>query len=334
MLVVLLVTISAALLSVAGAAEHAPPSTIEIAQDGNFKVYLPLISKGGASAQPLPPGKLPATLIGTWFGGAIPPTDFYNPATGQWRDTNGLGQLYMFGADGGYTYAGFLRLQNGQCRTEVSTYQQGQAQATGATLTLTPGIAKTRTVVVCGSRSDSTTNGPFAPKTIGWATGANDNGIEQLTLTDSQATTSFYKQGMAESLVGAWHRGAVVSTAFYDQTTQSFAPQSDAGAWFRFNADGTYSFGEFGYGQNEQGCALSGWIYQEGTVSVSGGQLTITPKAGMARVESDCDPEHPQQKPYVEAGRAYTWLFRDRAADPKLVLIPLDYYQELVFTRE
>jgi hypothetical protein len=58
----------------------------------------------------------------------FPPTDFSNPATGQCRDTNGLGQMYMFGADGGYTYAGFLRLQNGQCRTEVSAYQQGQAR--------------------------------------------------------------------------------------------------------------------------------------------------------------------------------------------------------------
>jgi hypothetical protein len=312
-----------------------PTSTMAQSVAAKGAVYLPFMTKaGGTSPAPQPGGQLPAEIVGTWFTGVIPPTDFYDPSTGQWRDTNGLGQMYVFGAGGSYTYAGFLRIQNGQCRSEVSTYQQGTARAAGGSVTLTPSIAKTRTVIVCGSTSDTTTSGPFDPKTLTWAMGETDGGVEQLLLTDNTSTTSFYRQGMTKRLAGAWRRGEVSSAGFFDPAKQSFAPQAGEGAWYRFNADGTYSFGEFGYGQDENGCALTGWIYQQGTLSVSGSQLTTTPTSGVARVENECYPGQADQKPYVEASRSYAWLFRDRATDPKLVLIPLEMFQEFEFTRE
>lgn len=311
------------------------PTPAAQAQANPIKGYLPMMSKSGNAPPPAPPaGKLPDAIVGTWFTGAIPPTDFYDPTTGQWRDTNGLGQMYIFTADGSYTYAGFLRLQNGACRSEVSTYQKGKAQATGATITLTPSTAKTRTVIVCGSQSDTTTDGPFDPRPITWATSFNNSGIEQLTLTDNGTATSFGKQGMAQALVGAWQSGAVRSTNFYDPATQTFAPQNGAGAWYRFNVDGTYTFGEFGFGQDAQGCQLMGWVYQTGTLEVSGGSLTTKPQSGVARVENACTPGQPQQQSYVEVARSFAWLLRDRTTEPKLVLIPLERFEELVFTRE
>jgi hypothetical protein len=263
-----------------------------------------------------------------------PATDFSDPTTGQWRDTNGLGQMYIFTADGDYTYAGFLRLHNGQCRTDVSTYRQGTAQATNESLIVTPTIAKTRTVIVCGSTSDTTTTGPFDPMTITWSIGVDAGGIEQLTLTIAGQSTVFYRQGMAQSLVGAWQRGAIISTNFYDPGTQTFAPQSGPGAWYRFNADGTYSFGEFGVGHNPHGCALTGWVYQEGTVSVAGGTITTTPTTGVARVENACTPEQPQQQPYVEAPTSYAWFFRNLTTAPTLVFIPVEHFHEFVYTHE
>ncbi len=280
-----------------------------------------------------PTDPLPAALVGTWFTGVGPPTDFYDPTTGQWRDTTGLGQMYSFTADGTFTYAGFLRLQNGQCRTEVSTYKQGAAQVIGELLTLTPTIATTRTVIVCGSTSDTTTDGPFDPTTITWSIGLDTGGIEQLTLTDNSAATMLCKQGIAQSLVGTWRRGVVVSMNFYDPVTQTFAPQSGEGAWYHFHADGTYRFGEFGFGPDPHGCKLAGWVYQEGTLSVAGGTLTTTPTSGMARVENACTPDQ-QQQPYVEAPRSYAWFFRDPAINPTLVLIPVEQFQEFVYIRE
>lgn len=312
------------------------PSTTT--QNDQHNVFLPMAIASG-QALPTPPtippnGNVVAELVGTWFSGAIPPTDFYNPTTGEWRSVNGLGQMYRFNADGSFTYAGFLRLQNGQCLSEVSVYKQGKAQTNGVTISLTPNLSKTRTVIVCGSHSDSTVNGSLEPYPIGWSIGEDQGGRTQLVVTEGTQTTTYSKEGMAPQLAGAWHNGAVVSTNFYDARTQTFTPQTEAGTWFRFNADGTYSFGEFGYGRDNQGCELTGWIYLEGTLSISGSKITTTPRSGVARVENACKPGQVQQQPYTETAKSYAWLFRDRPADPKLVLIPLEHFEEFIFTRE
>jgi hypothetical protein len=277
---------------------------------------------------------LPAELLTTWYTGALPLNDFYDPATGAWRAQNGLGETYTFAANGDYTYAGFLRLQNGQCFTEVSSYREGKAQATNGALTLTPDFAKTRTVIRCGSNSDTTTDGPFDPTTVTYAVTEKANGHIELVITDNGSTTAFYRHGMVASLVGGWQRGGVTPTGFYDPATQTFAPQADAGGWYRFTAEGTYTFGEFGYATDDQGCALTAWIYLEGTLEIAGGRLTTTPASGALRVDNACNPGAPRVQPYTEDARAYTWLFRDRESDPKLVLIPLEMFQEFIFSPE
>lgn len=301
----------------------------------NFNLYLPASSKEGQGTPPPPPpsgNKLPTELVTTWYTGVVPPRDYYNPVTGEWRATNGLGQMYEFRANGDFIYAAFLRIQTGQCVTEVSVYRHGTVTATNRQLTMTPDVAKTRTMIRCGSNSDSTTDGPFDAKTIPYQVAEDAKGLVQLTLTDGGNDTSFYRQGMVESLVGAWHQGAVRSTGFYDPATQTFAPQNGEGAWYRFNADGTYSFGEFGYGVNGN-CALTGWIYQEGTLTISGSKLTTTPTSGMARMDNACTNSS-EVKSYVEGEKSFTWFYRDRTTEPKLVIIPLDHFQEFIFVAE
>lgn len=303
-----------------------------------FMLYIPESLKAGTEVPPPPPpgGQLPAEVVGTWFSGVIPPVDYYDPATGEWADVAGLGEMYVFDTNGDYTYAGFLRIQNGACVSEVSTYKKGKAEkATTGKLTLHPELAKTRTVIICGSRSESTTDGPFDATTISYDVAEDNGGRVQLTLTAGESSTSYYKQGMAESLVGTWQRGAVTSANFYDADTKSFAPQDGEGSWYHFNADGTYTFGEFGYGTDVNGCALTGWVYLQGTVSVSGSKLTTTPVSGVSRVDNACQPGAPVVKSYEEAERSFAWLYRDRGTDDeKLVIIPLEAFEEFVFMRE
>lgn len=308
------------------------------APEADFTLYLPASIKSGVANPPPPPppagDSLSAELATTWYTGALPLTDFYDPATGSWRAQNGLGESYTFDTSGNYTYAAFLRLQNGQCLTEVSSYRKGKAQAENGQLTLTPDLAKTRTVIRCGSNSDTTTDGPFEATTIAYEVAEEANGHIQLTLTDGDNSTSFYRYGMVESLVGKWQRGAVTSAGFYDPATNTFAPQNGEGGWYQFNVDGTFRFGEFGYGTDSQGCQLTAWIYQEGTLEIAGGRLTTTPSAGALRVDNACNPGTPQVTSYVEEERSYTWLYRDRESDPKLVIIPLEAFQEFIFVPE
>jgi hypothetical protein len=251
-----------------------------------------------------------------------------------WRAQNGLGVSYTFEGDGDFSYAAFLRLQNGQCLTEVSSYRTGKAHASAGKLTLHPNVAKTRTAIRCGSNSDTITDGPFDATEIAYGVTEEVNGQIKLNLTDQGNHTAFYRQGMVASLVGAWQRGGVSSVGFYDPAIQSFAPQDEEGGWYRFNADGTYSFGEFGYGTDKEGCALTAWVYQEGTLEIAGGRLTTKPVAGALRVDNACYPGTPEVTSYVEGERSYTWLYRDRTSDLKLVIIPLDFFQEFVFTPE
>ncbi len=283
---------------------------------------------------PTPVNPPPAALVGTWFVGNAPLNDFYNPQTGEWRDANGLGQMYVFGADGAYTYTGFLRLQNGQCRSEVSVYKQGTVSGQGASLVLNQAMAKTRTVVICPTPQESIVEEGVATTALTWAVAYDSKGHQQLTVTQDDKPTVFDRSGMEPTLVSAWRRGEVPSTGFYDPATDTFAPQTNTGSWFRFTADGKYQFGEFGYGQDNAGCKLTGWVYQEGTLDVVGGRLTTTPTSGVARVENECHPDQPQQKPWLDPVKSYAWNFQDRSTAPKLLLIPLERYEELLFLPE
>ena len=320
-------------------------------------IYLPLVTKANSTSTatptptatpttaptptpsatptaPAPTNPPPAALVSTWFAGNAPLNDFYNPQTGEWRDANGLGQMYVFTADGGYTYTGFLRLQNGQCRSEVSVYKQGTVSAQGAALVLRQSMGKTRTVLICPTPQETITEETTATITLGWEVAYDNSGHQQLTITENEKPTIYNRQGMEPTLVGAWRRGALTSNGFFDAATNSFAPEPGEGAWYRFTADGQYQFGEFGYGQDNAGCQLSGWVYQEGTLDITSGRLTTTPTSGMARVENECHPEQTRQETWLDPVKEYAWIFRDRATDPKLVLMPLGRFEEIIFMPE
>jgi hypothetical protein len=152
------------------------------------------LNKVVAVAPPPLAGMLPSKLAGTWYSGVAPLRDFYNPLTGEWRKANGLGQMYHFESNGRFVYAAFLRLQTGLCITEVSTYRVGKAKATSDTITMTPTLAKTRTVIQCGSNSETVTDGPFDPVPMNYEVTANAQGQHQLILTDKGTSMTLLRQ--------------------------------------------------------------------------------------------------------------------------------------------
>ena len=300
-------------------------------------VYLPLLLGGATSTAPTPTpplGSLPAALSGTWFSGQLLPRALYDPITGQWGSANGLGQMYEFAANGTYTYLAFYRVENPGCASEVSVYRQGTANADGESLTLRPTTVKTRTVTTCGSRKETVTHSPYDLTTIPWSVSYDKFGHKQLTLSEQGKSTSYYKDGMAEEVVGSWRKGEITSAGFYDPATGVFAADPGEGWWLSIGADGRYRWGEFAHGQNNQGCALTGWLYLEGTVGVSGSYITFTPSAGVARVENACTPDQPSQQPWKEDAKGFTWLFHDYPTSPKLVLMPDGRFEEIVFLPE
>jgi hypothetical protein len=62
--------------------------------------------------------------------------------------------------------------------------------------------------------------------------------------------------------------------------------------------------------------------------------MTFTPTTGVLRVENACAPDQPRQEPWKDDAKGFTWLFWDREASPKLVLMPDGRFEEIVFLPE
>lgn len=302
-------------------------------------VYLPLALSGRTNAQPAPPapppaGSLPAALVGTWFSGQLLPRALYDPTTGQWGSANGLGQRYEFAANGDYIYLAFFRAESPGCSSEVTVYRKGRASADTTTLTMRPAAVKTRTVINCGARRESVTDGPYDPRVTPWEVAPDDFGHKQLTITEDGKTSVYSKDGMAAELAGTWRNGAIDTAGFYNPATGVFAADPGEGWWISIAADGHYRWGEYAHGTDNQGCAMTGWVYLEGSTTVSGSHITFTPSAGVLRVENACAPGQPRQEPWNDGAKGFTWLLRDFATSPRLVLIPDGRFQEYEFLPE
>lgn len=329
----LLTTLVLSLLFTQGASAQADtPKTA----DATANLYLPLIT--GGTGNPNPGTQLPEKFVGTWFTGNAPLNDFYNPTTGEWRDVNGIGQMYNFASNGDYTYTAFARFQTGACKSEVSVYKQGTASINGTALTLTTNASKTRTVTVCPTPHESITEGSQAPVTVEWTLGPNDSGIIKLITTaegsEGPVETEFAKIGMAESLVGIWYEGDLRADGFYDPATKTFDPNSGEGSWYEIAADASYRHGEHGFSApNAQGCVLEGWVYETGIIEVRGGALTIKPQNGILRLVNSCDGTPTVTDPWVAEPNNFAWKHLNPNGDVKLVLIQLMPFAEYIFHR-
>ncbi|MCB0126037.1 MAG: hypothetical protein KDE58_27460, partial [Caldilineaceae bacterium] len=64
-----------------------------------------------------------------------------------------------------------------------------------------------------------------------------------------------------------------------------------------------------------------------------GGRLSMTPQSGMLRQQNSCPPYDAAQNAWLDDARDYTWFYRDRTTEIKLVIIPLSPFVEFIFHR-
>jgi hypothetical protein len=306
-----------------------------------FQVYLPLVR--GASTAPAPPappspvpgGALPASLARQWFTGNLTTISFYDPTTGAWSQPSGLGELYRFAADGGYTYAGSLKIQNGACLSEVAVYQTGVARAAAGELELQSSFSRTRTRIICGGVSESVSEALPAIKRVAYRVAIGPEGRTELTLGAGNDAKTFALLGIDEQLLGAWQVGGVSSQGFYDPATGQWAQPTAPGEWYRFAADGRFTYGRYIEQQDEEGCTISAWAYQEGEFGMSGSRLTIRFTAGRGRLENSCLPDEVQDEPFVITKQGeYAWQRLSDGQIQQLRLLQLIPFQSWTFNKE
>lgn len=294
--------------------------------EGASTVYLPLVvAPRGAAAPPPPAGSLPAQLVGTWFNGQVLNLQFYNRSTGVWGDAGGLGHMYVFRADGGYTLVSFLKLGEGTtCVSTVSKYQSGTARVSGGSLLLTPATSRTRTVT-CGT-SASDVEGSHATYSLPWQVGEDDNSHTRLWLTEVQGRTEYYKDGLGPQVVGDWANGDGGAIWLYDPDSGQWAePTGERSEWYAFYADGTFRHGlvETGFGGDP--CYPVTMRYEEGVLGGRGSNITLETTAAIRRTVSACDPEGAIEEG-LPAGsfERWAWAVPAASAGERLDLLRVD----------
>lgn len=322
--------------TIAAPAEQAAPAA-------TYQVFLPAVvqaAKPPAPAQPgqpapPPAGALPASLARQWFTGNLTTISFYDRTTGTWSQPNGLGELYAFAPDGSYTYAGALSIQNGACVSEVSVYQTGVARAGASELELQATFSRTRTRVVCGSVSETVSEELPPVKRMPYRVAVGAEGRTELTLGSGDSAKTFSLLGIDEQLLGAWRMGGVSSRGFYDPATGRWARPAGPGEWYRFGADGRFEFGMYEQQQDEHGCTLSFWTYQQGEFTLSGSRLTTRFTSGRGRLENSCTPGQVRDEPFVvEQQGEFAWQVLSEGGAPQLRLLRLMPFGSWTYTKE
>jgi hypothetical protein len=306
-------------------------------QDEN-RVYLPMLASSGTRPQPTTPpaGSLPAELAGTWFSGQVLNRQLYNRDTGLWSDPGGLGHMYTFSADGSYSLASYLKLGEGTlCVSTVWKYHTGTARVNGATLELTPNYARTRTQIVCGSHSDSETEGPYTTTSIPWQVGRDDQGHTRLRLVEAQGETLYYKDGIAPQVLGGWRTGELTRAGFYDPASGQWGDPSGLGEWYSFEANGRYQRGKvsLGYGGDCQQAVL---LYEEGALGGSGSDLTMRTTLSLRRTIDLCDQSQVlDETPATGRYERWNWRLTEGESGEVLGLLRIEGgFQQIVFERD
>jgi hypothetical protein len=317
-------------------------------QSTGYTVALPLVlggsSAGGPGGNPSnpggnpsnPTGNTPAELVGTWYSGQLLNTQLYDPAERQWHDAGGLGHTYTFEANGTYMLASALEIKSGMfCESHVWKYERGTVQAEGANLLLTPSTSRTRTVVDCGSHTDTELEGDHATITVPWQLGLDAQGHTTLQLNEAHGLTSYFKDGLSPQMLGAWRKGDVHAEDFYDPAANVWAAPTGEGEWYRFNADGSYQHGEVALEYGAGDCNFVVLTYQTGRLSGSGSTIMLQPEGGMRTRANLCDTDQFTDQP-LGAGDPERWIWSLGQADgaSTLGLIRIEVFRQRTLVRD
>lgn len=129
------------------------------------------------------------------------------------------------------------------------------------------------------------------------------------------------KTALPAALVGQWQSGSLAAANFYNASTQQWSEPSGRGMFLIVQANGEYRFGA-----GEEITTTDYYLYQEGTLSINGAEIVLSPKMGRQFERDVCVHEEDQRAASQDELQAAKLKFRivvDQA-EPRLVLINED----------
>ncbi|MCI0690796.1 hypothetical protein L0337_02190 [candidate division KSB1 bacterium] len=139
---------------------------------------------------------------------------------------------------------------------------------------------------------------------------------KQLAIAKEGVATS--KAAVPAALVGQWQSGSLAAANFYNSSTQQWSEPNGRGMFLILQANGEYRFGA-----GEEITTTDYYFYQEGTFSINGAEIVLSPKMGSQFERDVCVHEEDQRASTQNELRAATLKFQlvSNQAESHLVLI-------------
>ncbi|MGH7454864.1 MAG: hypothetical protein ACRENG_26140 [bacterium] len=132
------------------------------------------------------------------------------------------------------------------------------------------------------------------------------------TFMGSEKQYAVAKDGVATSnaavpavLVGQWQSGSLAAANFYNSSTRQWNEPNGRGMFLIVQANGEYRFGV-----GEQITTTDYFLYQEGTISMHGSQMVLSPKIGSEYTHDVCTHEDDQHASTQDELRPSTLKFQ------------------------
>jgi hypothetical protein len=113
------------------------------------------------------------------------------------------------------------------------------------------------------------------------------------------------KAAVPAALVGQWNSGSLAAANFYNSSTQKWSEPNGRGMFLILQANGVYRFGA-----GEEITTTDYYFYQEGTFSINGAEIVLSPKMGSQFERDVCVHEEDQRASTEDELQAAKLKFR------------------------
>jgi hypothetical protein len=135
--------------------------------------------------------KVPTELLGIWTNGNVSMLQEKNLTTGQTTAANGSTFKYVFSADGGFEFVGFMQSTMYGCTTALFNQKAGKVEVEGNQITFVPSKNFWRNTYSCSPASNKEKDYVLDKETYQWRTKTDEYGKKLVCLKNAKSESCF-----------------------------------------------------------------------------------------------------------------------------------------------
>jgi hypothetical protein len=155
----------------------------------SFLFLLMFLCVGQSLAQ-----KVPGELVGTWTKGAISMLQDRNTTTSATRASNGSTFKYVFTANGGFEFVGYVESTMYGCTTALFNDKRGKFSVDGDQITFTPSKNYWKNTYSCSPNSNKERDYTLEEETYSWRRATDEYGKDFICLANEKGETCYRRE--------------------------------------------------------------------------------------------------------------------------------------------